>query len=295
MSQTVNDEYPGKKITDEKLKELAVQQFEEKKSEQSTTYNFPTEVVELPSKGLLYPKDNPLATGRVEMKYMTAREEDILTTPSLIKQGIVLDKLFRALIVGNGEGTKINYADLLSGDKNAIMIAARVLGYGKDYEIEVTAPSGNKQTETIDLSKLDNKSFDESKITPGQNKFSLTLPHSKRLIEFKILTHRDERELESKQKSNKKYNKTRGFDGNVTSRLAHLLISVDGNDDPQHIKNFVENEFLARDVQALREYLTKVSPDVDLNFTFVDEETGEDFEAAMPIGIDFFWPSVDLS
>ena len=117
MSQRVSDDYPGKNVTDKQLKELAVQQFEEKKSEESKSYNFPTEVVELPSKGLLYPKDNPLSSGKVEMKYMTAREEDILTTPSLIKQGIVLDKLFRALIVGNGEGHKINYADLLSVDK----------------------------------------------------------------------------------------------------------------------------------------------------------------------------------
>ena len=291
----VSDDYPGKKITDEQLKQLAVENYEEKKSEESTSHNFPTEVVELPSKGLLYPKDNPLSSGLVEMKYMTAKEEDILTTPSLIKQGVVLDKLFRSLIVGNGHGKKINYADLLAGDKNAIMVAARVLGYGKDYEITITGPSGNPQKETIDLSKLDNKPFDESRITVGENRFPFKLPFSKRTIEFKILTHRDEKELEARQKSNKKYNKTRGFDGNVTSRLASMIISLDGDGDPNNIKDFIENEFLARDVQALREYLTKVSPDVDLNFTFVDEETGEDFEAAMPIGIDFFWPSVDLS
>jgi len=91
-------------------------------------FKFPTEVVELPSKGLVYPEDNPLSSGKIEMKYMTAKEEDILTNQSYIEKGIVLDKLLQALIV-----SKINYNDLITGDKNAIMIAARILGYGKDY------------------------------------------------------------------------------------------------------------------------------------------------------------------
>ena len=98
--------------------------------------NFPTEIIELPSKGLPYAEDNSLSSGKIEMKYMTAKEEDILTTQSYITQGIVLDKLFKALIVSNGEGKPVKYNDLLVGDKNAIMIAARVLGYGKDYTIK---------------------------------------------------------------------------------------------------------------------------------------------------------------
>ena len=92
---------------------------------------FPTEMVELPSRGLLYPKDSALAEGKIEMKYMTAREEDILTNQNYIQQGVVIDKLLQSLIV-----TPINYGDLLVGDKNAILIASRILGYGKDYEFE---------------------------------------------------------------------------------------------------------------------------------------------------------------
>ena len=92
-------------------------------------YQFPTEEVSLPSKGLLYPKDSPLSSGKVDIKYMTAKEEDILTSPNLIKKGTVIDKLLESVIVT--EGVKID--DLLVGDKNAIMIATRILGYGKDY------------------------------------------------------------------------------------------------------------------------------------------------------------------
>ena len=95
-------------------------------------FKFPTEVVELPSKGLIYPPSSPLSSGQIEMKYMTAREEDILTNQNYIKQGVVLEKLLKSLIV-----TKIEYDELIIGDKNAVMVAARVLGYGKDYEFEV--------------------------------------------------------------------------------------------------------------------------------------------------------------
>ena len=101
--------------------------MEEKVTE--SKFKFPTEIVELPSKGLIYPKDNPLSSGKVEMKYMTAKEEDILTNQNYITKGIVLDKLIESLLV-----TKVNYNDLINGDKNALLIASRVLGYGKDYE-----------------------------------------------------------------------------------------------------------------------------------------------------------------
>ena len=95
-------------------------------------YKFPTEMVELPSKGYFYSEGHPLSSGRVEIKYMTAREEDILTSQNLIKQGTVIDKLLEALVVDKS----IKMDDMLIGDKNAIMVAARILGYGKNYDIE---------------------------------------------------------------------------------------------------------------------------------------------------------------
>ena len=128
-------------------------------------FNVPTEVVELPSKGLLYPKSSPLSSGKIEMRYMTAADEDILTNQSYIQKGTVIDKLMKALIVSD-----IDYNDLISGDRNAIMIAARVLGYGKDYTFIY-----NNEEYTIDLSKLENKIVDESKFVPGINEFDFAL------------------------------------------------------------------------------------------------------------------------
>lgn len=252
---------------------------------------FPTEIVTLPSKGLLYPKDNPLASGKVEMKYMTAKEEDILTTQSYIQQGVVLDKLFQSLIVGNGEGQRINYNDLLVGDKNAIMIAARILGYGKEYVTEVTTPSGKKQEETIDLTTIQDRPFNEELIEPGVNEFSFQLPASKRVITFKVLSHRDNDAIESEMKGLKKLQrKTGGADPQLTTRLAHAIVSVDGEDDKAKIRNFVREELYAIDSRALREYMKTVQPDVDMDIEFIDEETGEPFTLSLPIGVNFFWP-----
>jgi len=139
-------------------------------------FKIPTEIVELPSKGLLYPEGNPLAEGKVEMKYMTAKEEDILTNQAYIKQGVVLDKLLQSLIV-----TKINYDDLIIGDKNALMVAARVLGYGKDYDFVY-----DDESYVVDLSTIENKPFDESLIKKGTNEFTYTLPNSGNLITLKF-------------------------------------------------------------------------------------------------------------
>jgi hypothetical protein len=95
-------------------------------------FKFPTEEIELPSKGLVYPNDNPLSSGKVEMKYMTAKEEDILTNQAYIRKGTVLDKLLKSLIIDK----KINIDDLIVGDKNSLLIASRILGYGKEYKFE---------------------------------------------------------------------------------------------------------------------------------------------------------------
>ena len=144
---------------------------------------FPTEVIDLPSKGYFYPEGSPLSSGQVEIKYMTAKEEDILTSANLIQKGIVLDKLLEALVVSEG----VNLDDVLIGDKNAIMVASRVLAYGKDYAFDYTDPSNNeKKTHTVDLSKLDHKKIDFESHTKGKNEFLFELPTSKRTITFKI-------------------------------------------------------------------------------------------------------------
>ena len=289
----VNDEYPEKKsVSDAELKQRAIANYKAPAdSGKSEAPKFPTEIVDLPSKGLLYSKDNPLSQGQVEMKYMSAREEDILTTQSYIKQGVVLDKLFRALIVGNGKGEKINYNDILLCDKNAIMIAARVLGYGKDYEFSITAPSGEKQTEKIDLTAFDDKEIDWDTIEPNVNEFEFTLPASKRLVTFKMLSHSDSKGIDEELKAVKKFSKRSGYgDSELTTRLIHTITSIDGERGSGPIRNFVQKEMLAIDSRALRGHITKVMPDIDLKIDLVDNMTGEPFEVDLPIDTNFFWP-----
>ena len=243
---------------------------------QTTTqskFKFPTEMVDLPSKGLLYSEGNPLSTGKVEMKYMTAKEEDILTNQNYIKKGIVIDKLLESLIT-----SPINYNDLLIGDKNAIMIAARVLGYGKDYTFMY-----NGEETTIDLSEIESKLVREDLIVRGKNEFEFTLPHSKNKITFKLLTHGDEKSIDREIEGLKKINKNVSQD--LSTRMKHVITSVNGNYETKDVRDFVGNYMLAKDSRALREYIKEVQPDIDLNVTL---DSGE--EISLPITMNFFWP-----
>ena len=245
-------------------------------------HQFPTEEVTLPSKGLLYPKESPLSKGVIEIKYMTAKEEDILTNQNYIQKGTVIDKLLKSLIV-----TPIDYNDLLTGDKNAILIAARILGYGANYEFKY-----NDKDTSVDLSELEDKELDESLITEGKNEFDLTLTFSKKSITFKLLTQADDTKIINELKGLKKINKSANPEN--TTRLKHTILSVDGDSTPKTIREFVDNQLLARDARELRKYITHVSPDVDLNvdLTLNDGETVEN--VSLPIGVNFFWPDVEL-
>jgi hypothetical protein len=238
-------------------------------------FKFPTEIVELPSKGLVYPEGSLLAEGKIEMKYMTAKEEDILTNQAYIKQGTVLDKLLQSLIV-----SKINYDDLIVGDKNALFIAARILGYGKDYTF-----SYNGEEITVDLSSLNNKSFNESLVTKGLNEFHFTLPSSQTKITFKILTSGDDKKIDAEITGLKKINKD--VSPELSTRLKYIITSVNGDKDEKTIREFVDNYLLARDSRALREYIKQIQPDVDLTYI---TDGGE--EVTIPINLNFFWPDI---
>jgi|TARA_B110000908_G_scaffold85571_1_gene102234 hypothetical protein len=272
--------------------ELAKQQYEQKKV---SDYKFPTEIVDLPSKGLVYSKDNALSSGKVEMKYMTAKEEDILTTQSYIKDGSVLDRLFQSLIISNGDGTPVKYIDITLGDKNAIMIAARILGYGKDYEVEIDDPTqpGTMQKEVIDLTQFESTEYDGSGQTElHKNEYEFELPQSKRKVTFQALTESKERkikhQLEAQRKASRKLNdKT---DKQLTIRLKNTIVSVDGDTEQTTINHFVENELFAADSRALRTHINKVVPDVDLTYEFISDETGEGRDMLLPMGLGFFWP-----
>jgi len=240
-------------------------------------FKFPTEEVELPSKGLVYPKDNPLSSGKVEMKYMTAREEDILTNQNYIKQGIVLDKLLKSLII-----SKVNYDDLVVGDKNAILIAARILGYGKDYNF-----SYKGEEVTVDLTELETRYLDESTMIDGKNEFSFILPHTNTPITYKLLTNRDEKKIESEIKGLKKINKQSSPD--LSTRLKYIITSVNGESESKTIREFVDNYMLARDSRSFREHIRENQPDIIMKFTFTGDY-GIEEDATVPMTAGFFWP-----
>jgi hypothetical protein len=238
---------------------------------------FPTEEVELPSKGLLYPEGHPLKSGKIEMKYMTAREEDILTNQNYIAKGIVLDKLLQSLIV-----TDVKLEDLLIGDKNAVLIASRILGYGKDYEVMY-----NNQEHTIDLSLLENKKIDEKLFTSGKNEFDFILPHSGTNLTFRLLTDGLDKEIDAEIKGLKKINK--GSSPEISTRMKYLITSVEGDSSGKTIREFVDTYLLARDAKALRDHIGKFQPDIELKAQ-ITNEFDELEEIDIPISINFFFP-----
>ena len=244
-------------------------------------YKFPTEMVDLPSKGYFYFEGHPLSSGKVEIKYMTAKEEDILTSQNLIQQGVVIDKLLEALIVDKS----INLDDMILGDKNAIMVASRILAYGKDYDFTYDGVE-----HTVDLSVLEPVEIDFDKFERGINEFSFDLPSSKREITFKLLTGTDENNIAKEVMARKKISKEQ--DGSIyTTRLKHMILSVDGKSEKSHINNFIDNEFLSRDSLAFRQHLTSITPDIDMS-TIVTVDSGEEIEVTIPVTLRFFWPTL---
>jgi hypothetical protein len=251
-------------------------------------YDFPTEVIELPSQGKTYAEGHPLSKGTVEIKYMTAKEEDILASQNLIRKGVVLDKLFESVVVEEG----VDIGDIFVGDKNAILLATRVLGYGADYEVEVTDPfTLEQQKVNINLSKVQTKDIDFDKLN-SDNSYEFELPTLKKIIKFKLLTHKDEIDI------NKDIQAMQRLSGkgdvpsqDVSTRLRYMIQDVDGNTDTGFINNFVKNNLLAKDSRALRNYVRKISPDLDLTFNFTSDITGETEALDIPFGAGFFYPS----
>lgn len=249
------------------------------------TFDFSTEVISLPSKGLGYPEVSPLSKGEVTIKLMTAKEEDILASPNLIKKGLVLDKLLEAIVVEDG----VKADDLLIGDKNAILIASRVLAYGPEYNVKVTDPiTGDDVDYTIDMGKVSLKEIDYSLLNRN-NTYEFTTSTGNKL-EFQLLTHGIEKRIETDLEALVKINKDNPSE--ITTRLRYIIKSVDGNTDLGHITNFVKNKFLAKDSRLFRNYIQSITPDIDLKFDYVSPITGEKEALSIPFGMDFFYPSI---
>jgi len=247
-------------------------------------FDFPTEVIDLPSEGKVYPLDNPLSSGKVTLKYMTAKEEDILSSQNLIKKGVVLDKLFESIVVDD-----IDINDITIGDKNAIILATRVLGYGPEYPMRFYSSKLNEEVDaTIHLGKVSTKEVDLS-VFNNKNEFEFVTPAGKNKLIFKLLTHGDEKAIEKDIAALEKFNKDASFD--ITTRLRYMIKSVDGNEDVGFINKFVSN-MLVRDSRAFRNYVKKIQPDMDMTYTH-EHEDGEREEVPITLGVNFFWPGED--
>ena len=239
-----------------------------------------SEVIDLPSLGKVYPEDSPISKGKIEIKYMTAREEDILTSQNLIKKGLVIDKLLDSLIIT--EGVKCD--DLVLGDKNAVMVAARVLAYGPEYECEIENPNTGKTfSHVFNLADCPFKKLPDD---INDNKFEMELPVSKAKVGFKLITGKEEKLIEAELKGIKKTGVQ--VSPELTTRLKHTITSVNGDGDRGVINQFVQN-MLSRDSLELRKYINNISPDIELVQEI--ELEGDTVKVDIPMTVNFFWPN----
>ncbi len=185
--------------------------------------------------------------------------------------------------------TKFDYNDLLVGDKDAVMLAARVLGYGKDYSFNYYPEYGDvEETVNIDLTTVKEKFLNEELISEkGKNEFTFKLPHTGNVITFKLLTHGDEQSIDREIQGLKKLDPKGNFE--VTTRFRHMILSVNGDYDKKTIREFIDYGLLAKDSRAFREYFSSVSPGIDLKYHYVFDN-GVEEDITIPIGINFFWP-----
>jgi hypothetical protein len=249
-------------------------------------FTIPTEQIDLPSQGLVYEKETELASGKVEMKYMTAKEEDILTNMNLLRKGTAIEEALKSLIK-----SPINYEDLLIGDRNGLMIAARILGYGKDYTFKYKNPNGEDENITIDLQDLTYKEIDLT-LFNNKNEFEFVLPFSKNTLTFKMLTVADDKRIDEEMKGLKK---ALGSDAGVLStRLKHQILSINGDYSTKSIRDFVDQGYLlAKDAIELRRYIAKITPDIDTSISFTTND-GTEVEMDMPMTAEFFFPGSGL-
>jgi len=252
---------------------------------QELDFEIPVETVPLPSRGMAYAVDHPLhACDTVDIKAMTAREEDILTSKAFIKKGTVITELIRSCLVDK----RIDPNTLLSGDRNALMVAIRITGYGVEYNTEVECPScSTKDSHEFNLAELPITSLGDDPIEPGMNAFEFTLPMTKKRVTFKFLTGRDEQEIMIASERRKKG----GIMGDnlVTNKLQYTLLTVDGKTERSSINHFIRH-MPARDSLALRRKMDKIEPGIEMKSWMDCQHCSESAEVQLPIGASFFWP-----
>lgn len=249
---------------------------------------YPTDVIPLPTKGWFYPDGHSLATGEIELKQMTAKEEDILANPQLRKNGKFLEKLLESLIVNKN----IKQEEILVPDKNAIFVSIRRLAYGDEYPILLTCPACGEQNKlTVNLGSIDNKPFDFEKYQKGENSFTFKLPNSGVVVTYKLLNQIDEKNVEVELNQLKKLNQETSRE--ITTRLKWVITSLDGNPDKGAIRKFIDEQLLAKDSLALRKNMRETTPDIDFSFDFKCNNCGHERRQDIPMGLSFLWPDFD--
>lgn len=252
-----------KSVTNQDIIALAKQQYEQTKRN-----TIPTEIISLPSAGKIYPESHPLRSGQLEMRYMTAYDEDVLTNLSYIREGIVLDKLIESLIITPG----IDADTIAQADKDALIIQARILSYGPEYPVQVTDPETGKTYErTADLTKLTFLPFELQADQNGEFDYQV---NDKFTLKFSFLTNR-----ESKKITNER---------TISGALQGLIKQINASRSTTDIENFIRYEFLARDAKRFREFVQANTPGVNLELEFEGEQGGT-FKSKFQIGSNFFW------
>lgn len=249
-------------------------------------WEVPYELAPLPSRGLVYAQNTALHNKEsVSIKAMTAKEEDILLSKAFSKLGTTVTELLKSCITDRD----IDVSHLLSGDRQSILVAIRITGYGSNYDADVICPECLTRVKNeFDLSQLALKPLEISPRASGVNEFEFMLPVTKKRVTFKFLTGRDEEELNMIVERRKKLI-GEAAENPVTTRLAHQIISIEGITDKNKIQTFVTN-MPAADSRALRMFIEKNEPGLDMNTSMTCTSCNAESEVALPIGPAFFWP-----
>lgn len=253
----------------------------------------PVELVPLPSRGMLYAPGHPFhAKEVVEIRAMTAHDEDILTSRALIKQGKVVSVLIKSCLMSRD----VDPDSLLTGDRNAIAIALRITGYGERYHALVDCPiCGERCKGEFDLSKLPIAGLGMEPVAPFTNAFPFRLPVSGKDVVFKLMTGADERELEATAQARRRIRsegapQPDAIDSSLTERLVHQVVSIGGETARDRVASIVES-LPARDSRDLRVTIGLATPRVEMDQDFTCPMCGETTEVDVPIGTELFWPS----
>jgi len=248
-------------------------------------FEVPVETVPLPSGGKCYDQDHPLhGKETVEIRAMTAREEDILTSKALIKKGTVISHLIKSCMIDK----RVDPDTLLAGDRNALMVALRVTGYGAEYKVEVDCPACSERSKhSFNLGELPIKTLDLDPIAEGQNVFETTLPVTKAKIRFKLLTGHDEQEIMTISERRKKQGQR--AENLVTQRLKYAIVSANGINDKTKLDMMVNN-LPARDSLFLRKFIDNNEPGIEMKSWMDCPSCLEHSEVRLPLGAAFFWP-----